>query len=740
MRFIRLGLYGILLTPLLVSTRFTLPFLTPKVVAFQILMDLVMGAACLVELRRIFRGQTSPTQPSLLPSSTLSVALAIFFGYSVVTAALGADLQRSLWGFEERQDGLVLLFHFYCWFLVLAWMARSEGVWNPLKSNSRIQKPTRPSDLWQWDRYLDFSYWVSSLVALSAIVQWLDAEYEFFGFISPSVIAAIKYQFSSTRSGGVMGNPEYLGPYLLFHVFYGVYLIRSRLRNLLRTANTQKRESRTRQKRGGFQFALIIFAEIVLVAAVFVGETRGVIVGLGFGLLLLAATYAFRDSSRKTRIAGICVCLALIIGSGIVWRSRNSSIVQRVPGLGRLVRGLSLQEDSTWVRLRYWKSAITGLRDHAVLGWGHNNAFYPLNKYYNPELIRFDQAGRNLPDRGFRQTWSDKSHNAYLDLLVEKGVVGGFLFLAIVTVVLRALWRLPRREAASYLAAGFAAYMISNLVAFDTFGSYFGLFLFLSWCDVEGHRDQSPAKLVQQIKVRGSKSEREFRKKGAVAASLILAGACAVFVYLNVEMGMASAECSEAHDIFPSYPGDGLALYKAAFQRFFPYSDKEKLECAALIIRMVVENQKNPAVNAKIDQALQLGEEAVNAHPRDAYLCLWLGQLYTNLGVYVDKKYLNGGGIFGGRALELSPKRQEVIMHLARTYSLAGQPYRAVALNRRMVEAYPGYGLGHWYYGLSLLEVNQREEAKKEIRKALETGFRPQEGDESKIVRQLLAP
>lgn len=711
MQFIRFGLYGILLTPLLVSTRFTLPFLTPKVLAFQILVDLVMAAACLMELRQISRGRSSPSLPSLLPSSALSVALAIFLGYSVITAAFGTDLQRSLWGLEDRQDGLVFWFHLYGWFLVLVWLARHQDV---------------------LERYLNFSFWVSSIAALSALFQWAETRYQLFGFLSPSLIGSIHNQIGD-KAGGVLGNPEFLGAYLLFHAFYGLYFIRSQFRSVPRSDSAKKREHRNKQKRGRVRFAFFIAAQIVLLVAISVGETRGIVLGLGFGLLVLSAGYALRDSSRRIRTAALGLCLVLVVGGMTVWHFRNSAIVRKVPVLSRLSEGLSLENESVWVRLRLWKSSLNGFRDHPATGWGHDNAFYALNKYYNPELVRY-RLGM------FIGTWSDKSHNAYLDLLVEKGIAGAILFLMVVAAVLRALWKMPSREAAFHLAGGFTAYVTSRFVAFDTFGSYFGLFLFLSWCDVEGHGKQGSARAKQQPAVRSSKSERGFRIKGAIAASLMLAVACAAFLYLNVEMGMASVACAEAQNVFPTYPEAGLTLYKAAFQRFFPYNDKEKLQCAALIIKMVVEGQKNPAVYAKIDQALQLGEEAVNAHPRDAYLCLWLSQLYTNLGINIDKKYLDGGGIFGGRAWELSPMRQEVILHLARTYSLAGEPYRAVALNRRMVEAYPGYGLGHFYYGLSLIEVNRREDAKKEIRKALETGFQPQEGDESQIVRQLLAP
>jgi hypothetical protein len=43
-------------------------------------------------------------------------------------------------------------------------------------------------------------------------------------------------------------------------------------------------------------------------------------------------------------------------------------------------------------------------------------------------------------------------------------------------------------------------------------------------------------------------------------------------------------------------------------------------------------------------------------------------------------------------------------------------------LNRRMLQS-ADFPLGHWLLGLSLLQNNQREEAKAEIRKAIEMGY-----------------
>ena len=119
-RLVGAGLYLILLTPLLVWYGFLFPHSTAKVLAFQVLVEIVSAAALALVFLQIRR----PAQPSkwhVTTSSLMTIGLALYLIYSLVNSFFGIDLKRSLWGFVDRQDGLILLLDLFAWFAVLVW-------------------------------------------------------------------------------------------------------------------------------------------------------------------------------------------------------------------------------------------------------------------------------------------------------------------------------------------------------------------------------------------------------------------------------------------------------------------------------------------------------------------------------------------------------------------------------------------------------------------------------------------
>lgn len=734
---IRWGLYFILLTPLLISTWFMSPFLAPKVLAFQILVDIVVGAVASLYLL-LMKQERQPATTTFLPGrSPLLVALATCLGYALVAALFGVDLNRSLWGIIDRGDGLILQLHFLAWFVVLAWFYQNRGFAqifiqpsNPKRKKDRSSSPVAHD----FHFYLRLSFWVSAAAATTVIYMWLELHFKLLSIVPESV----KGPFQG-RVGGVFGNPTFAGPYFLFHFFYGLYLLSQFVRAKLDIPSSS--DSPPRRRRNGTirwtaHTTWIAIAQCMILSALLLGQIRGVLLGLVAGLFVVAVCIIFsRSLVLRLRIAAAVFTGLFIVGSLSLWQLRDTAVAKSLPFLKRLTQ-TSFTELSVSARLMAWQSAFSSIKDHPILGWGANNVYYGLNKYYNPALVRFDPNETQT-----HLTWYDKSHNAYLDLLAERGIVGALLYLALILVTARSLWLLRDRYLAYFTSGSLTAYLVSNFVAFDSFGSLYGLYLFLTPLLISDYEKKPPGpERVRAAPAEGSKGGAMMaRLSGALrkpaAIFVLLLSVCAL--YASIETGAASIGYNDAQQAFAQDPDLGLRSYEAAFQHYSPYQKMEKLRCAILTMESVLNKRPMRDRAGSARQALQWAQEAAAALPRDASVFITLADLCNNLGLYVDKSFLDKAEYFGKRALELSPKRQEAAFCLGRTYVLRNDAPRAVELNKRMVSDYPAYPMAHWFLGLSLIADGKRDEARREIQKAFDLGFKFRNAGEENVVKDL---
>jgi len=713
------------------------PFLTAKVLAFQILVDIVVGAVAGLYLLLMRQERQRATMSWLPGRSTFLVALAIYLGYALLTSFFGVDLNRSLWGIVDRQDGLILQLHFLGWLAVLAWFYQNQGVAqifnqppNPKKKTDRSPSPVAND----FHFYLKLSFWVSAAVAATVIYMWLELHFKLLNLVPESV----KGPFQG-RVGGVFGNPTFAGPYFLFHFFYGLYLLSQFVRAKLdipSSSNSHPRRPRNGSIRWTAQATWIAIAQCMILSALLLGQIRGVLLGLVAGFFVVAVCIIFsRSLALRTRIAAAVFTGLFIVGSLSLWQLRDTAVAKSIPFLKRLTQ-TSFTELSVSARLMAWQSALSSIKDHPILGWGENNVYYGLNKYYNPALVRFDPNETQI-----HLTWYDKSHNAYLDLLAEKGIAGALLYLVLIVVTARSLWLLKNRYLAFFTSGSLTAYLVSNFVAFDSFGSLYGLYLFLTPLLISDYEKKPPGpEPVREAPTEGGKGGammarllRALRKPAAIF--VLLVSICSL--YISIETGTASVGYQDAQQAFAQDPDLGLRSYEVAFQYYSPYQKMEKLRCATLTLESVLNKRPMRDPMGSVGRALQWAQEAAAAFPRDVSIFISLADICNNLGLYVDKNFLDKAEYFGQRALELSPKRQEAAFCLGRTYVLRNEAPRAVELNKRMVSDYPAYPLAHWFLGLSLIADGKRDEAKREIQKAFDLGFRFRNAGEENAVKDL---
>jgi len=269
-------------------------------------------------------------------------------------------------------------------------------------SNSFFSSSSRMTGVFQYLHYFSFF-----LILVSVFKTWKEWKTFFF----TSNIAALVASFfgfmqmnglAEKRISSVMGNPIFLGVFALVGVFVALILL-------------LKEDERKMQAFYGFSIAVNIIALLLSASR---GPLLGLAVALFVGFLLLAATFL----TGKARFGVIFATLAIfsvIIGSFALLRSApvKDAVKDQLP----FVISRMVYSDLGNDRFEVWDIGLQGFMDRPIFGWGLENFVIPGNLY-------IDRANFH---GSLMDTWYDKVHNQFIEMLVLTGVVGfsGYVYL-----------------------------------------------------------------------------------------------------------------------------------------------------------------------------------------------------------------------------------------------------------------------------------------------------------------------
>ena len=675
------GLYAILLTPLFFWPRALFAFLTPKFLLFQVLIEIIFAAWLI--LRVIGSGNQSWVRKNYIVS-----ALMIFFGVSFISAIFGVDFSRSFWGIGARMTGLFAELHFLAWFLVLVSISKSGFRSSTSKSLDVGLRESMPDfDIAQ---YLNFSFFIALAVAATAFYQ--------------------NTQWALAWGSTVFNNPTFIAPYFIFHFFWGLYKT---------IFNFQFSISKLK----GWFFGV---GSVFIFFVILLGQVRGAILGLFAGILLLGFFLIFSGlTARRFKIILSAVFFLIFIGLFSLWIFKGSQFIQNknISVLKRLTQ-FSLSETTAQTRILAWQTALKGFADHPILGAGPENFNYIFNAHYNPSFLKFGGGG-------FGETWFDKPHNAFLEILTETGIIGAIayvLILAAIALSLYKLWKINEKFLSVFLASAFFSYFVTVFFSFDSFGSWFGLYLFLAFLASRDNANNIDNKMRMP----------QIANLYSQLASLAIVGSLLALLYVNYGMWRANIADADALRIFSRDPAQGIVLFKKSLNYFTPYKLEYQFDLIASVAGAVEKGIPLPNLEDTINFSLGEADKAVATHPKDAAKYTDMARIYNIFGTRGrDPEIISQAEVFGNKSLALSPQRQETLYYLARTALLKNDAKLAIMWAKQAVLADPDIKQSHWYLGLAYIANNQRQEGIAEIKKALGLGYKPQNTTEETFIKNL---
>ena len=441
----------------------------------------------------------------------------------------------------------------------------------------------------------------------------------------------------STRIDATLGNATYMAVYLLFHLFFLLYFF-------LKTKSVVWRSAYA----GLFALDAFLLYETA---------TRGAILGFLGGLLLFALVLGFRGERKIYKLSAAALIVSIFIFIVGFYFIKDASWIKQNPVLGRFA-ALSLREQTTQSRLIIWQMAVEGWKERPVLGWGLENFNLVFNKHYDPGLWP-------------QEPWFDRAHNVVFDYLIAGGILGLLSYLGIFFAAFYCLLRIVfSKKENAYTASAFigllGGYFFQNLFVFDQLISYILLFGFLAY--------------IHYLYLNEFTSRPE-PLKAVARGNNILANAALVFIvvlfipifyFVNIKPYMANRALINAiaalsgrveNQDVASRVASAFADFKKALA-FDTFGNREAREQLSYFASQVAGSQavSQETRVAVVNEAVLEMKKQITISPTDSRYWLFLSAIYGAAG----QRQLERDALY--KALEFSPKKQQILFALTQSY------------------------------------------------------------------------
>lgn len=400
----KIFIYLALMAPLIVSRDLFFPFITGKAIFFRICVEIAFGIAVIAAIY----GEITVKTIKETIKGPVFIAFSIFSLLTIITALTAENPSFAFWSNFERGEGAWQILHYFMFFGLIMLIFRSKESWLRLIAWQTVTGT------------LVAAYAIAQLVTNKAILRYGAEGAKAFTdwIISPSMGPV----------SGTLGNPSYLGGYMLFSAIFSIFLVRNERRMWLKYA--------------------WIFCGFLQIAMFFIARTRGSFAAAGAGIVIALIVWTLQSKKGALHNALLAISATAIV-------SATTLLVLTVKG--NAIRSIQ-------PRLWTWGSAVSGVIERPILGWGLENFPFIFDRYYNPNHYGIE-------------SWFDRAHNAVLEYATSGGLPLAAAYLAIFATL---YWGIARKAEDGWkpLFLAFPAiYLVNGLVLFEILPFYLMLCL-----------------------------------------------------------------------------------------------------------------------------------------------------------------------------------------------------------------------------------------------------------------------
>ena len=616
---------------------------------------------------------------SVAPKKWMTVGLLFFLFAYFLAGAFGVYWQKSLWGEQARQNGFLLLTHLVLFALLLGYFFRTRVQWR------------------QFDRFL---VWSAVLPAATVLLE--------------ALVPAVRDAFGEhDRYAAWFGNFLFLGSYLSLATFAGLRLFFS-----------------TRRTERWLTAAAVALSAI----GVFLTGSRGPALGLIGGAVMTAFVWACFQK-RRVAIAMVATVGALGMLLFALINTGNSDVL---PVSLRRVLDVQAYARQNVPRLLHWNIAWKGFLARPLTGWGPENYQTIFDRYYEPELLRYS----------FYETVSDKPHNLWLETLGTGGILLGAALLSLLATCVWSILFLIRHHRISVLEGAtlmgaLAAYAVQSTFLFDTLPVSLLLFAIYGYVRSSPSAEGGSAELAP-----ATSTGKRFSFPAVPQTTRFAVALCGVLVLAGADVYAGGFGLIASNATLVATDPAALsanAVPEVAFGRAIwfpnPYQEEMRKYVATSIVNREASGLLSPLfITQHVDTLRAAAAQSAARAPNDFLVQFVYGQVLVLAGESAGSAELfEQARVVFEKTGQLSPRRQAVVVQVAKALLLGERPGEAVQQLRALVAMDASIADPHWYLGLALSASGDDTGAAEEMRQAFTLGRVPATVEETQFLIDLFA-